>query len=691
MTVRKFRANLLVCAITAGIITAPLLSRAAPVPWREGMVVYTSKGKPLAQVLKDVLATQPFPVVIKSDVRGDVYGEFDKPARAVFSELEAAYGFTWYYDGSTMYISSSADSTSQVVAIAPLSGAQALRALSDLGLIEPRFNLRVSGGSVLVSGPSRYVELVVQALDSERDRASLALNQRSMSLVGALAKPPVGGGSPNMEVRVFPLRYAQAQDSQRHLNSNTTGGAYVVPGVATLLRNLLKGAYATPPPDKNALLQGLAAGNALAALAPPPGQENDGSDLRTQALLAFIAAQQQQRGGNPQEGLIDREVHIQADVRTNSVVIFDTPAMMTIYRQLIEQLDRPQNLVQLDVAIIDIDSGDVRDLGVDLSLRGDNSGISTGANGLNFQALGGSSMNKLRARVALLETQGRARVLSRPKIMTLDNMEAYMGNDQTYYVKTTGDHYANLTPITSGLSFRATPLIIPVENAPAKIKLSLEIDDGGFVDNNVDGVPGSNHKYLSTQAVVEDGQSLLVGGFQYENVGSDTSGVPGLKNVPGVGALFRRTRKSRQQIERLFLITPRVVNSQLNDTPTMQVMLPRQAAPVVAQARKSPVASISSDNPQFLNIWASPTRSIDTAPPAVLPVKPLPPVPHSEDDKDGEKKASDAQTAAKSAPATKAGSKAKAPAVKKSAPKEKPPTQATAEKNAPDIAGGAKR
>ena len=509
-----------------------------------------------------------------------------------------------------------------------------------------------------------------------------------MSLVGALAKPQTSVGSANMEVRVFPLRYAQAQDSQRHINS---GGAYVVPGVATLLRNLLQGAYASPPPDKNALLQGLAAGNALAALAPMPGQESDGNDLRTQALLAFIAAQQQQqqRGGNPQEGLIDRNVHIQADVRTNSVVIYDTPAMMTIYRQLIEQLDRPQSLVQLDVAIIDIDSGDVRDLGVDLSLRGDNSAVSTGANGFNFLALGGSSLNKLRARVALLETQGRARVLSRPKIMTLDNMEAYMGNDQTFYVKTSGNYSSNLIPITSGLSFRATPLIIPVENAPAKIKLSLEIDDGGFINNNVDGVPGSNHKYLSTQAVVEDGQSLLVGGFQYENVGSDTSGVPGLRNVPGVGALFRRTRKSRQQVERLFLITPCVVSSQLNDTPTMQVMLPKPVAPLSEKEKKAPTASISAYNPEFMNVWRTPTRKIDTAPPAILPVKPLPPVPHSEGDKDAEKKAGGTPAPGKPAPATNAAHKSKPPAAKKAATvKDKQAGTGTVDKSASGATNG---
>ncbi|HTV87268.1 MAG TPA: type III secretion system outer membrane ring subunit SctC [Dyella sp.] len=620
------------------LLAHALTVHAADVPWRDGMVVYTAKDKPLAQVLKDILATQPFPVIVKPDVRGHVNGQFQKPARAVFSDLEAAYGFTWFFDGSAMYIASSADNMSEVVAIAPLSGPQALHALADLGLIEPRFNVRISGGSVLVTGPSRYVELVVKALESERNRASLAMNQRSMSMVGALARPVPATTDAGMEIRVFPLRYAQAQDSVRSLHGNAEGD--VVPGVATLLRNLLQGAYASRQPDNNSLIQGLSAGSALAALAPLPGQDGDAGDLRTQALLAFIAAQQRSiPQANPAEGQLDRSVHIQADVRTNSIVVFDTPAMMPIYAQLIQQLDRPQRLVQLDVAIIDIDSEDVRDLGIDLSLRGDHAELGISGQGLNFQSIGGASLDRLNARLSALQTHGRARVLSRPKIMTLDNTEAFMGNEQTYYIKSSGEKYASVTPIHSGLSFRATPLVIPMDNAPARIKLSLEVDDGGFVDSNVDGVPGSSHKYLSTEAVVEDGQSLLVGGFQYENVGNSLSGVPGLSSVPGLGALFRRTRKSHESVERLFLITPRVVDDRLNDTPVMQAMLP---APPVAPSNPMPSVSATAvpppppapatrarngDSVQFMNVWATPKRKIDTAPPAVLPVKPLPPIP----------------------------------------------------------------
>jgi type III secretion protein C len=628
---RRFIAGLVGHTVLAAFLFGTPQLYAAPVPWRDGQVVYTAKGKPLALVLKEILATQPFPVVIKSDVRGEVNGQFDKSARAVFSELEAAYGFTWYFDGSTMYIASSADNMSEVVAIAPLNGTQAMRALADLGLIEPRFNLRVSGGSVLVSGPSRYVDLVVKALESERDRASLAFSQRSMSLVGAMARPPAAHA--DMEVRVFPLRYAQAQDGQRYLHGNPVGAPTTVPGVATLLRNLLKGAYATTSPDKDQLLKGLAAGNALASLGSASGQDGDGSDLRTQALLAFIAAQKQ---GNPQEGQLDRDVHIQADVRTNSVVVFDTPRMMPIYAQLIEQLDRPQSLVQLDVAIIDIDSEDVRDLGIDLSLRGDKAVLGTGSAGLNFQSLNSLSMNRLNARVAALQTKGRARVLSHPKIMTLNNTEALMGNEQTFYVKTSGDRYASLTPISSGLSFRATPLVIPMDNAPAKIKLALEVDDGGFIRTDVDGIPGANHKYLVTEAVVEDGQSLLVGGFQYENVGSSMSGVPGLSDIPGLGAAFRRTRKSHEQVERLFLITPRVVSDGLNDTATMQAMLPAPASPSVTPQAANRSKLEYHDNPEFQNVWATPVRSIDTAPPNVLPLKPLPPIPHNDSNADNQ-------------------------------------------------------
>lgn len=620
------------CIVGVALVMPACLS-AAQVPWRDGMVAYTAKGKPLAQVLKDILATQPFPVVVQPDVRGNVYGEFNKPARSIFSELESAYGLTWYYDGSTMYVGSSSDNRSEVIAIAPMSGAQAMRALGDLELIEPRFPVKFSGGSVLVSGPSRYVDLVAKALESERERVALGLSQRNMSMIGSLARPPNASGSnPVMEIRVFPLRYAQAQDSERRVRGDR-GDLYAVPGVATLLRNLLQGAYAAPKKDPASMLDTAAIVQALAPLGDSSSPDGDGS-LRLQALLALLARQQPQ--GNPAEGTIDRSVHIQADVRTNSVVIFDTPTMMPIYAQLIEQLDRPQRLVQLDVAIIDLDSGDARDLGVDLSLRGDGSEIVTGGNGLNYQALVGNSLQQLRARVALLQTKGRARILSRPKIMTLDNEEAFMGSEQSLYVRTTGDRYANLVPVSTGLSFRATPLVMPVEGRPPKIKLTLEIVDGNFLNTSVDNVPGSSRKYLATQAVIEDGQSLLVGGFQFENNNDDMSGVPGLSNVPGLGALFRRTRKSHVQMERLYLITPRVVSENLNDTAVLATFVPPAKLPAAQGAKKQVAGNTSPEavpyqSAGFMNVWFTPPRSIDTQPPEVLPVKPLPPIPHGDD------------------------------------------------------------
>ncbi|GGA23534.1 type III secretion system outer membrane ring subunit SctC [Dyella nitratireducens] len=650
------------CIVGMALVTPACLS-AAQVPWRDGMVAYTAKGKPLGQVLKDILATQPFPVVVQPDVRGNVYGEFNKSARSIFSELEAAYGLTWYYDGSTMYVGSSSDNRSEVIAIAPMSGAQAMRALGDLELIEPRFPVKFSGGSVLVSGPSRYVDLVAKALDSERERVALGLSQRNMSMIGALARPPASGGSSNsvMEIRVFPLHYAQAQDSERRVRGDRTD-LYTVPGVATLLRNLLQGAYATPKKDPASVLDTAAIVQALAPLGDSSSPDGD-AGLRIQALLALLARQQPQ--GNPAEGSIDRSVHIQADVRTNSVVIFDTPAMMPIYAQLIEQLDRPQRLVQLDVAIIDLDSGDARDLGVDLSLRGDNGEIVTGGNGLTYQALVGNSLRELRARVALLQTKGKARILSRPKVMTLDNEEAFMGSEQSLYVRTTGDRYANLVPVSTGLSFRATPLVMPVEGRPPKVKLTLEIVDGNFLNTSVDNVPGSSRKYLATQAVVEDGQSLLVGGFQFENNNDDMSGVPGLSNVPGVGALFRRTRKSHVQMERLYLITPRVVNENLNDTPVLATFVPPAKAPATQGVNKPPTNNARAETGSyqsagFMNVWFTPTRSIDTQPPEVLPVKPLPPIPHRDDtDAKTESAAGTAQKNQTATPKTKDAPKKK--------------------------------
>ncbi len=113
-----------------------------------------------------------------------------------------------------------------------------------------------------------------------------------------------------------------------------------------------------------------------------------------------------------------------------------------------------------------------------------------------------------------------------------------------------------------------------------QIRLRVAIEDGSLSAQTVDDIPIVDRATLNTQAVIHDGQSLLLGGLVRDEMIKDTTKVPLLGDVPGIGRLFRRTTEVKASQERLFLISPRIVATD----PT------RPAAPGVAPAPAPPGA-----------------------------------------------------------------------------------------------------
>jgi type III secretion protein C len=107
-----------------------------------------------------------------------------------------------------------------------------------------------------------------------------------------------------------------------------------------------------------------------------------------------------------------------------------------------------------------------------------------------------------------------------------------------------------------------TPHIIR-DKGETSIKLAVSVqddqNDGSNSATTSSGVPPIKQTKINTQAIVNAGQSLLIGGYYYEQKGQDESGVPLLKSIPVVGNLFKATSKSTKRMERLILITPRIV------------------------------------------------------------------------------------------------------------------------------------
>jgi type III secretion protein C len=145
-------------------------------------------------------------------------------------------------------------------------------------------------------------------------------------------------------------------------------------------------------------------------------------------------------------------------------------------------------------------------------------------------------------------------------VLTLNNTEAVLQSTSEFFVRVAGKDQVDLFNVSLGLMMRVTPTL--VDDAQGKrFKLQVRIEDGNTNSGaQVDQIPVVNRNAISTQAVVGDGQSLLIGGYTIEDQRNGKAGVPFLSEVPGLRWLFGQRTTSTKRVERLFMITPRLVS-----------------------------------------------------------------------------------------------------------------------------------
>jgi len=260
-------------------------------------------------------------------------------------------------------------------------------------------------------------------------------------------------------------------------------------------------------------------------------------------------------------------------------VIRDRADRMDVYASLIESLDTEPQMIEIEATIIDLDTDRLRELGVNWRFqRGDgveallgngtnsdlqlspNTQVTPSASGGVISLILGSQQQFI-SRIRALETQGAARIVSKPHVMTLANVEALLDTTQTFFVRVAGQEEVDLFDVSVGTTLRVTPHVHE-RDGKSQIKLRVNIEDGSASDQLVDEIPVIERSTINTQAIIDIGQSLLIGGLVREQKGNGVSKVPLLGDIPGLGALFRTNRKTSSRTERMFLITPRVNFSQ---------------------------------------------------------------------------------------------------------------------------------
>jgi type III secretion protein C len=542
-------------------ITLCLQASAAGSPFAHRKFTYRADGKKLSEVLQDFAAAQSVPVVIDSGVEGTVNGQFNGTAESFLKAMSKTYGLIWYFDGVTLFIYPSRAMTSRVFRMRGFDRDQIRDMLTSFGLGDARFPLRFNDAdqTLLAYGPPRHIELVQTVIDT----------------LEAGTREKV-----DRTVSVVPLKFAIAAD-------RSVGGVRLT-GLATTLNKIFSNEASTGTANP-------------AGAVSSKVKEVIGSVSQRTAELTF--------GATPEEGGPDsvrdgagrqREPEapkpedesrpfFQPEEATNSIIVRGTPERMQQYEALIHQLDRAQDLIEIEATIIDVSTDQFDSLGIDWDYTRAGHGritVSPGTPGLggssapNITTLVADAGRSLLTSIRALEGHGKARIVARPKVLGAANRMASMADKRIASVRVAGNLSANLFTVEAGTTLEVTPSVV-TQGGRQDVRLTVYIEDGGFEGGVVDSVPVVKRTEIRTEATIREGESLLIGGISVESEADGRSGLPVLSRIPAVGALFRHDEKSATRSERLFLLTPKVISAASLQEPVPALQeAPAASAPV---------------------------------------------------------------------------------------------------------------
>ncbi len=567
-------------------------AQAGNIPFSQVQLIYEMNGEPLASFLERFFADEGLRVALSEAVRtqgGTLNGPRSGTAGQIFRSIADSNGLTAYFDGGVVWIYKRNEIQSRYFAVNVEQTQDFRRALAEMSLGDAYNSVRITEetGLVSVSGVPRFVDQVEQLATTVSQRRS-----------------PV-----ETVFRFIPLKYAWATDRTFVVGTRQIS----VPGVASILRELLydpayQAALGTPNEIVLPASAGGLNGRGLASLgqrmqdrnvglAVPDGSggvrllgDSRGTQAQAPALVSVPGG-----GGN---------ARIVADPYRNAIIIRDDPERVQLYEDLIRALDIPMDIVEIEATIIDVNTQRLRNLGVDWrygtgsteavwgedgskpdflgALAADNIAALGQVPGFQVGAIIGND-NRFIARVNALEQEGAMRVVSRPQVVTLNDVEAVIENSRSVYVPVEGAFEVDLFNVYAGTVMRVTPHLIK-ERGREQIRMLVTIEDGDvtLTPSTADAggeIPEVTRNAVTTQAIIDAGQSLLLGGLVREEANSSTRKVPLLGDIPLIGNLFRSRQRDAGRLERVFLISPRILDAGRPRSPVPSPSAPLPAPP----------------------------------------------------------------------------------------------------------------
>ena len=264
--------------------------------------------------------------------------------------------------------------------------------------------------------------------------------------------------------------------------------------------------------------------------------------------------------------------HVSVDTRTNMIILTDTREKIDQARELIYRLDKVTPQIMIEARVVEVSKDFSKELGINWGMATDSAyrddlGGDYGFNvAMNYPVASSSSLSytfsritgtpfALNAHLTASETKGDVRIISSPRILTLDNKTARIKQGLEYaYLERDDSGGSSVQFKNIDLLLEVTPHVTP----DARIAMSVHITKND-IDSVTDGVPSLSTNEAETELLVTDGNTIVIGGIVKTSSTKSKIGFPGLVNVPVLGKLFGSDVKKEKKNELLIFITPTIV------------------------------------------------------------------------------------------------------------------------------------
>ncbi|CAB5541171.1 type III secretion system outer membrane ring subunit SctC [Providencia hangzhouensis] len=466
------------------------------------------------------------PIILsKLAAQKKVTGNFNLAnADEMFKALARRIALVWYDDGASIYVYDNSEMRSAIIPTNNVSSNQLLNYIQRNGIYDSRFPVRSQEGERLlfVSGPPLYIELIKAA---------------SLYLAEQIRKEELSSG----EVAVIPLKHASVTDRSYSLR----GQNITIPGLLNVINNLFKNG---------------AEMDEILTIQPPSVAINSTGDSIDELMDAPIgdslpAANKLQQVTKKSS---NRSFSLVAYPDSNSLIVKGSQEQIRYVRQLVNTLDMRRRQVELSLWIIDITRSELDNLGVNWEVGTFN----TGKGSVSFNRSTLSNSQQFLLQIDALNKKGNGHIVSRPVLLTQENIPALFDNNTSFYAKLQGERIATLEQVTYGTMVSVMPRI----SAGNNVEMEVSIEDGAEnrdsmgKTSSVEGLPAVNRTSINTVARIAKDSSLLIGGYTREQYVENESKIPFLGDLPYVGGLFSHSSTNQQKMVRLFLIQPRLLD-----------------------------------------------------------------------------------------------------------------------------------